>query len=75
MKLNIKEYLIFKIKSYIKQNPLIVFCFFCGLFVGNYISFIVTWIPLFGGILGSFITIGGGILGVMIAKKFKKEKK
>ncbi|MEO1923264.1 MAG: hypothetical protein ABGX25_01950 [Nautiliaceae bacterium] len=65
-----KDFIKRKIVEYIKVHPVSVIVFFVGLFVGSYVSKVITWFPLIGPFIGFFITLGGGIGAVYILKKY-----
>jgi len=64
-----------KIKNYLKSNPFLIVFFIIGVVIGNYISFIVNWIPIIGGLFSFTFSLIGGIIGAYLYYKLKRRKK
>jgi uncharacterized membrane protein len=65
--------------KFLKEHPVISVGLLVGMFVGNWIAGIVSWIPLFGFMLGSFVvlicTFLGGYAAYKIQKKLEMNKR
>jgi len=71
----IKDFLSLKnLKKFIFNNPIMVLGFVLGICIGSFVSKLISWIPILGGILGSFITIGFGIVGMIYLPKLKDKE-
>ena len=72
IKIKIKDFLSVKnFKKFVFNNPIMVLGFVLGICVGSFVSKVISWIPILGGILASFITIGFGIVGMIYVPKLK----
>lgn len=61
-----------RIKNFVLKNPIFVVFVLIGLIIGNYLSFIVSWIPLIGGLFSFMFSLIGGVAGGYVYYKLKK---